>query len=75
MALIALLVIGAITAGAILLSNTESSIGTNPLGSLGAPTFSFNGGGGNCLNYSSGCIAQATTLSTFHIMAFREVLD
>jgi len=60
--------------GAIVVAKTLDSMG-NPLGSLGAPTFNFNGGGGNGLNYSSGCIAQATTLSTFHIMAFREVLD
>jgi hypothetical protein len=46
----------------------------NPLANLGAPTFDFSGGG-NGLNYSSGYIAQATTLSTFHIMGFREVLD
>ena len=46
----------------------------NSLASLGAATFDFSGGG-NRMNYSSGCIAQATILSTFHIMAFREVLD
>jgi Tfp pilus assembly protein PilX len=60
--------------GAIVVAKTLDSM-NNPLASLGAPTFNFNGGGGNGMNYSSGCIAQATTLSTFHIMAFREVLD
>jgi hypothetical protein len=60
--------------GAILVAKTLDSMG-NPLTNLGAPTFSFNGGGGNGLNYSSGCIAQATTLSTFHTMAFREMLN
>ena len=60
--------------GAIVVAKTRDSMG-NLLTSLGAPTFNFSGGGGNGLNYSSGCIAQATTLSTFHIMAFREMLD
>ena len=60
--------------GAILVAKTLDSMG-NPLTSIGAPTFNFAGGGGNGLNYSSGCIAQATTLSTFHIMAFREMLN
>jgi Tfp pilus assembly protein PilV len=60
--------------GAILVAKTLDS-SYNPLASLGAPTFDFNGGGGNGMNYSSGCIAQATTLSTFHIMAFREMLS
>jgi Tfp pilus assembly protein PilX len=60
--------------GAILVAKTLDSMG-NPLTNLGAPTFSFNGGGGNGIHYSSGCIAQNTTLSTFHIMAFRELLN
>jgi hypothetical protein len=60
--------------GAIVVAKTLDSMG-NPLASIGAPTFSFNGGGGNGIHYSSGCIAQATTLSTFHIMAFREMLN
>ena len=60
--------------GAVLVAKTLDSMG-NPLTNIGAPTFNFAGGGGNGMNYSSGCIAQATTLSTFHIMAFREVLD
>jgi hypothetical protein len=60
--------------GAILVAKTLDS-SYNPLASLGSPTFGFNGGGGNGFNYSSGCIAQATTLSTFHIVAFREMLN
>jgi hypothetical protein len=60
--------------GAILVAKTLDSSG-NPLATLGSPTFNFNGGGGNGFNYSSGCIAQATTLSTFHIVAFREMLN
>jgi len=60
--------------GAVVVAKTLDSSG-NPLATLGAPTFNFSGGGGNGINYSSGCIAQATTLSTFHIMAFREMLN
>jgi Tfp pilus assembly protein PilX len=60
--------------GAIVVAKTLDAMG-NPLASLGSPTFNFNGGGGNGLNYSSGCIAQATTLSTFHVVAFREMLN
>ncbi len=60
--------------GAVVVAKTLNASG-NPLATLGAPTFNFNGGGGNGINYSSGCIAQATTLSTFHIMAFREMLN
>jgi Tfp pilus assembly protein PilV len=60
--------------GAIFVAKTLDS-SYNPLASLGSPTFGFNGGGGNGFNYSSGCIAQATTLSTFHIVAFREMLN
>ncbi|PYU28015.1 MAG: hypothetical protein DMG32_03985 [Acidobacteria bacterium] len=60
--------------GAVLVAKTLDSMG-HPLTNLGAPTFNFSGGGGNGMNYSSGCVAQATTLSTFHIMAFREMLN
>ena len=60
--------------GAVLVAKTLNAMG-NPLTNIGAPTFNFAGGGGNGMNYSSGCIAQATTLSTFHIMAFREMLN
>jgi len=60
--------------GAVLVAKTLDAMG-NPLTNIGAPTFNFAGGGGNGMNYSSGCIAQATTLSTFHIMAFREMLN
>jgi hypothetical protein len=60
--------------GAILVAKTLDA-SYNPLTTIGAPTFDFSGGGGNGLNYSSGCIAQASNLSTFHIMAFREMLD
>jgi len=60
--------------GAILVAKTLDA-SYNPLATIGAATFDFSGGGGNGLNYSSGCIAQASNLSTFHIMAFREMLN
>jgi len=60
--------------GAILVAKTLDSMG-NPLASIGAPTFNFSGGGGNGFNYASGCIDDVNKLSTFHIMAFREMLN
>ncbi len=60
--------------GAILVAKTLDAMG-NPLATLGTPNFNFAGGGGNGMHYSSGCIAQATTLSTFHVMAIREMLN
>jgi Tfp pilus assembly protein PilX len=60
--------------GAILVAKTLDSMG-NPLASIGSPTFNFNGGGGNGFNYASGCIDAVNKLSTFHIMAFREMLN
>jgi hypothetical protein len=60
--------------GAILVAKTLDSTG-HPLASIGAPTFNFGGGGGNGFNYASGCIDAVNKLSTFHIMAFREMLN
>lgn len=60
--------------GAIFVAKTVDSMG-NPLASIGAPTFNFSGGGGNGFNYASGCIDAVNKLSTFHIMAFREMLN
>jgi len=60
--------------GAILVAKTLDAMG-NPLASIGAPTFNFAGGGGNGFNYASGCIDDVNKLSTFHIMAFREMLN
>ena len=60
--------------GSVLVANTLDAAG-NPLASLGSPTFNWNGGGGNGIYYSSGCIAQATTLSTFHVNVLREMLN
>jgi len=60
--------------GAILVAKTVDAMG-NPLATIGAPTFNFAGGGGNGFNYASGCIDAVNKLSTFHIMAFREMLN
>lgn len=60
--------------GAIVVANTVDALG-NPLPVLGPTTFSVNGGGNGGINYSSGCITQASTLSTFHIMAVRELMN
>jgi Tfp pilus assembly protein PilX len=54
--------------GAIVVANTST-------GSIGSPTFNVNGGGNGSVNYSSGCIAQATQLTTFHSVSFRELIE
>jgi hypothetical protein len=60
--------------GAIIVAKTLDPLG-NPLPTLGSPTFNFSGGGGNGINYSSGCILKATTLTTFHVVAIRELMN
>jgi len=59
--------------GAIVVANTVDALG-NPLPALGPAQFNGNGGGDSGINYSTGCIAQATTLSTFHVMVIRELI-
>jgi len=61
--------------GAMLLANTNSGV-LGSLNVLGNNNFGVNGGGNanGGVFYSSGCIAQATQLSTFHVMALREVM-
>jgi hypothetical protein len=59
--------------GAVLVAKTVDAAG-NPLSSLGAANFDFSGGGGNGIYYSSGCITQASTLSTYRILASHELL-
>jgi hypothetical protein len=56
--------------GAVVVANTSS-------GSIGQPTFNVNGGGGKNgqVAYSSGCIAQATQLTTYHSVSFRELMN
>jgi hypothetical protein len=62
--------------GAIVVAKTLDPLG-NPLPSVGpgSATFNTNGGGNGGVNYSSGCITQATTLSTFHVVAIRELMN
>lgn len=59
--------------GAFVVAKTVDSVG-NPLSSFGAATFSFSGGGGNGIYYSSGCVAQASTLSDYRIISTREMM-
>ena len=61
--------------GAMLLANTNAGV-LGSLNVLGNNNFGVNGGGNanGGVFYSSGCIAQATQLSTFHVMALREVM-
>jgi Tfp pilus assembly protein PilX len=59
--------------GAVIVAKTVDASG-NPLATLGAPTFSFSGGGGNGIYYSSGCIASATKLSDFRLISQREMM-
>jgi hypothetical protein len=57
--------------GAIFLAKTRDAVG-NLLQSLGGPVLSWNGGGGNGVYYSSGCVGNATTLTTYRVVAYRE---
>jgi hypothetical protein len=59
--------------GAVLVAKTVDALG-NPLATLGAANFDFSGGGGNGIFYSSGCIAQASTLSDYRILSSRELM-
>jgi hypothetical protein len=45
-----------------------------PLTSLGTANFDFSGGGGNGIYFSSGCIAQASQLSNYRVLASHELL-
>jgi hypothetical protein len=54
--------------GAMVIANTTGS-------SLGAATMDVSGGGSKGgVKYSSGCIAQATQLTTYHVISFRELI-
>jgi hypothetical protein len=59
--------------GAVVVANTVDPLG-NPLPVLGPAQVNVNGGGNGGFQYSSGCIAQATTMSTFHVVAIRELM-
>jgi hypothetical protein len=59
--------------GAVIVARTVDASG-NPLASLGVANFDFSGGGGNGIMYSTGCIAQASTLSDYRIVSTREMM-
>lgn len=59
--------------GAVIVANTVDAFG-NPLPVQGTAQVNVNGGGHGGFQYSSGCIADASTLSTFHVNAIRELM-
>jgi Tfp pilus assembly protein PilX len=62
--------------GSVLVANTTNSLGAL-LSVNGAPTYGVNGGGGSKggINYSSSCLANATQLTTYHVISMRELLN
>jgi Tfp pilus assembly protein PilX len=56
--------------GAVVVANT-SGTGT----ALGVPNVDVSGGGIGGVNYSSGCIMQASQLTTYHVISMRELLN
>jgi Tfp pilus assembly protein PilX len=64
--------------GAVVVAKTVDSLG-NPLTTVapGTATVGVNGGGtsNGGIWYSSSCLAQATQLSTFHSVSFRELMN
>jgi hypothetical protein len=59
--------------GAVVVANTVDALG-NPLPTVGPSQVNVNGGGHGGFQYSSGCINIASQLSSFHIVAIRELL-
>lgn len=62
--------------GALLVAQTVDALG-HPLTTVapGSVNININGGGNGGIQYSSGCLTQATTLSTFHAMVVRELIN
>jgi Tfp pilus assembly protein PilX len=56
--------------GAMVVANTTGT-GT----ALGVPNVDVSGGGQGGVNYSSGCIMQASQLTTYHVISMRELLN
>jgi hypothetical protein len=56
--------------GAVVVANT-SGTGT----ALGVPNVDVSGGGNGGVNYSSGCIMQASQLTTYHVISMRELMN
>jgi Tfp pilus assembly protein PilX len=64
-------------AGSVLVAKTLDSSG-NPLTTgLGVPTFGVNGGGSakGGIDYSAGCLTNATQLTTYHVISMRELMN
>lgn len=61
--------------GSVFVAKTRDSMG-NLLSTFGSPTYNFSGGGGNGVNYSSGCITWATqgVVSDYRMLAQREMM-
>ncbi len=57
--------------GAVLIAKTRDSSG-NLLSSLGSTYLDWSGGGGNGVYYSSGCVSNSSTLTTYRVLAYRE---
>jgi len=60
--------------GAFVVAQTVDPTTLSPLSTLGSPTFNWSGGGGNGINYSTGCIRQANTLLDYRVIASRELM-
>jgi Tfp pilus assembly protein PilX len=60
--------------GAVVVANTVDALG-NPLPTMGTSQVQVNGGGHGGFQYSSGCINMANNLSTFHVVAIRELMN
>jgi Tfp pilus assembly protein PilX len=62
--------------GAIVVANTLDSLGNLLLTpGPGSAIFNTNGGGHGGVQYSTGCISMASSLSTFHVVAIRELMN
>ncbi len=60
--------------GAFIVAQTVNPATGATLASLGSPTFNWNGGGGNGIYYSSGCINQAIDSVGYKMIASRELM-
>lgn len=62
--------------GSVLVANTTNSSGAL-LSVNGAPTYGVSGGGSakGGINYSASCLANATQLTTFHVISMRELMN
>jgi Tfp pilus assembly protein PilX len=58
--------------GAVLIAKTLNAAG-QPLATLGSPTVSWNGGGGNGIYYDSCWISKSTPSLNYKILSFREI--